>query len=342
MNSKICSKRNAAYIIAEVGQNHQGDYEIASKYVKELSQTGVDAIKFQMRNNDYLFSLEQLEREYNSPTAFADTYGAHRKALELDLDEMKKLQDLCTKHSVDFLCTPFDEPSLENLISMGNKVVKVSSFDFGNLPFLTKIIESNIHFIMSTGGADDTSLENAMDELLKLTTNFSLLHCVSQYPCEATMVNLSKISLLKEKFPQIQVGLSDHFNGVITGPLGWLLGAEIFEKHVTFNRSWKGTDHPFALTIDGMKKFVRDINRARDMVSVPSEYEYGEEYVFKKLGKTFIANKDISKGEQFTLNNIRGRIVGDGIPVRQASILLQKPSKRDYRIGDVIDYDEIS
>lgn len=335
------SKKNAAYIIAEVGQNHQGDFEIAAKYVEELSRTGVDAIKFQMRDNNYLFSTQQLDREYNSPTAFATTYGAHRKALELDLDEMKKLKDLCEKYELDFLCTPFDEPSLYNLIQMGSKVVKVSSFDFGNLPFLNKIIENNLHFIMSTGGADDATLEDAMIELIKLTTNFSLLHCVSQYPCDASMVNLRKISELKENYPQISIGLSDHYNGVITGPLGLLMGSKIFEKHVTFNRSWKGTDHAFALTTDGMKKFVRDINRARKMLSVPVGYEYGEEYVFKKLGKTFVACKDISQGDNFTMHNVRGRIVGEGIPVRQASRLLKAISKRYYQVGDVINIDEI-
>lgn len=335
------SKKNAAYIIAEVGQNHQGDFEIASRYVEELSRTGVDAVKFQMRDNAYLFSAQQLEKEYNSPTAFASTYGAHRQALELDLDEIKKLRDLCVKFEVDFLCTPFDEPSLHNLFQMGNRVVKVSSFDFGNLPFLQKIIDKNVHFIMSTGGTDDITLEDAMAELLKITTNFSLLHCVSQYPCDASMVNLGRISDLKDKYPQITIGLSDHYNGLITGPLGYLAGARIFEKHVTFNRAWKGTDHPFALTIDGMRKFVRDINRASEMLVSPDAYKYGEEQVFKKLGKTFIASEDINRGDMFTIHNVRGRIVGEGIPVRNASKLLKRMSKCNYKAGDIISIKEI-
>lgn len=156
------------------------------------------------------------------------------------------------------------------------------------------------------------------------------------------MVNLRKISDLKESYPQITVGLSDHYNGVITGPLGYLMGARMFEKHVTFNRAWKGTDHPFALTIDGMKKVVRDINRTRDMLAVPDGYKYGEEQVFKKLGKTFIACEDITSGDKFTIHNVLGRIVGEGIPVRQASRLLKVISKRNYNAGDVINTDEIN
>lgn len=336
IESKLKSNKNAAYVIAEVGQNHQGSFDTAVKYVDELARIGVDAVKFQMRDNDYLFSPQKLREKYNSNNAFAETYGEHRKALELSVEEMARLREHCKNAGVDFMCTPFDEPSLEHLINMDVDSLKIASFDFGNMPFLSKVASTNKHFVMSVGGGKYDLVDKVVGKLLEKSANFSLLHCVSEYPCPVEKVNLGRIRYLKDHYPSVQVGLSDHFSGIVTGPLGALMGAEIFEKHVTFNRSWKGTDHPFSLTIDAMERFIRDINRANLLVGTQEPEGLGSEYVFQKLGKSLIASVDIEKGEPLSEENMSGVIIGEGIPVRESINLLGRLAGRCYRKGELI------
>ena len=340
MNTLV-SQKNAAYVIAEVGQNHQGDFDLAIRYIDELARIGVDAVKFQMRDNQALFSKERLEAPYESPNAFAETYGAHRDALEFSFEEMKRLREHTAKQGVDFMCTPFDDNSLERLIDIDVDLIKIASFDFGNLPYLIKVIETGKPFVLSAGGSNYKLVDQFVNELSRLSENFSLLHCVSQYPCPAEAVNLGRIEYLKAKFPSCQIGLSDHFSGILTGPLGLLAGAEVFEKHVTFNRSWKGTDHSFALTIDGMQRFIRDINRVESLFGVAEPNEIGGEYVFKKLGKSITAAAKINPGEEFEVANLASQITGFGIPVRESMSLIGKTASRSYEEGDVIDVHEL-
>lgn len=338
---KLKSKKNAAYVIAEVGQNHQGDFDTAIKYIDELARIGVDAVKFQMRNNASLFSKEKLAEPYNSNNAFGATYGEHRAALELSVEEMSRLRKHAADRDVDFMCTPFDTVSLNNLIGMDVDLLKIASFDFGNILFLEEVIKSGKPFVISAGGSDYSFVNRFVSELINRKAEFSLLHCVSEYPCPVEKVNLGRISYLKDQFPGLQIGLSDHFSGIITGPLGVLAGAEVFEKHVTFNRSWKGTDHSFALTIDGMEKFIRDINRAKPLMGNVEPENIGKEYVFEKLGKSIVAQKNIQVGEAFTTKNITGVITGSGLPVRRSLKLIGKTSKTAYNTGDVVDGVEV-
>ena len=127
------------YVIAEVGQNHQGDIDTAIEYIRVFALQGADAIKFQTRNNKVLFAKEAYEKSYDSENAFAASYGEHREMLELDLQYLPLLKEECRNNNVAFMSTPFDEPSLEVLVDLDVDIIKIASFDLGNLPFIDKI-----------------------------------------------------------------------------------------------------------------------------------------------------------------------------------------------------------
>ena len=138
------------------------------------------------------------------------------------------------------------------------------------------------------------------------------------------------------------VGLSDHFNGILSGPIGYMNGARVFEKHVTFNRANKGTDHSFALEPKGFESFVRDIKRTPIMNRAGDVSSLGEEKVFKKLGKSICASENISMGKICSEQNIRGLIdVEQGIPVRESVNLIGKKSKREYKEGELVELSEL-
>jgi len=335
-------KNKNIYIIAEVGQNHQGNVEIALEYIRTFAAAGANAIKFQTRNNKYLFSEEAYNVDYNSENAFAKSYGEHREKLELDREEIILLIDECRKHKVEFMSTPFDEPSLDLLVSLGVDLFKIASFDLGNLPFIKKIAETGASVVMSIGGGQEDQIDESIQLLKKHNIELAVLHCVSEYPCTAERLGLSNIKKLIKKYPDTIIGSSDHFNGILSGPVARMLGATIFEKHVTLDRSWQGTDHSFALEAHGFKNFVRDIERAPTMLTEKPKNDLGEEPVFKKLGKSIIASKDISAGHKISYDDLTGMIFTDNhIPVRNSNLILGKKSPKSYKKGEPILKDDL-
>lgn len=330
------------FVIAEVGQNHQGDLEIAREFIRIFAFEGADAIKFQTRNNKYLFSSDAYESPYTSENAFADTYGAHREHLELKPEWLPILKADCVKYGVKFMSTPFDEPSLELLKDIDVDILKIASFDIGNLPLIHRIAKLGKPVVMSVGGGKIDQIRSSVDVFLKHHDEVAILHCVSEYPCEYNRLGLNNIELLIKEFPLCTIGSSDHFNGILSGPVAYLKGARIFEKHVTLNRAWKGTDHSFALEPDGFRKFVRDIKRVRHMLPPKPMDDIGNEKVFKKLGKSLIAYVDIEAGDELTLDKLSGRIFNTQfIPVRESNQIIGRVVKRNITKGEPIQYTDI-
>lgn len=327
------------FVIAEVGQNHQGDLDKAREYIRIFAFEGADAVKFQTRCNKYLLSQDAYEASYDSENAFAETYGAHREHLELNPEWLPVLKEDCVKHGVKFMSTPFDEPSLELLKQIDVDILKIASFDLGNLPFINRIARLGKPVAISVGGGKIDQIRSSIDVLLKHHDDVAILHCVSEYPCEYNRLGLNSIELLIAEFPQCTIGSSDHFNGTLSGPIAYMKGARVFEKHVTLNRAWKGTDHSFSLEPEGFRKFVRDIKRVRHMMPPKPTDDLGNERVFKKLGKSLIANTDIKAGEKMTLENLSGVIFrGQYIPVRESGLVLGRIVIKDIKKGEPIQY----
>jgi len=330
------------FVIAEVGQNHQGDLATAREFIRIFAFEGADAIKFQTRSNKDLFSQDAYEAPYTSENAFAETYGAHREHLELKPEWLPILKEDCANHGVKFMSTPFDEPSLELLKEIDVDILKVASFDLGNLPFIHRIAALGKPVVMSVGGGKIDQIRSSVEVLLNHHDEVAILHCVSEYPCEYNRLGLSNVEVLIKEFPQCAIGSSDHFNGILSGPVAYMKGARVFEKHVTLNRAWKGTDHGFALEPDGFRKFIRDVKRVRHMLPPKPKDDLGNEYVFKKLGKSLVAYIDIKAGEEIILEHLSGCIFNTQyIPVRQSNQIVGSVAKRDIAKGDPIHYTDI-
>lgn len=326
-----------SFVIAEIGQNHNGDLDLAREYIRIFAREGADAVKFQTRNNKYLFEQDAYEAPYASENAFADTYGAHRERLELKPEWLPILKEDCIKHGVRFMSTPFDEPSLELLKSIDVDILKVASFDLGNLPLIHRMAALGKPVVMSVGGGKIDQIRSSVEVLLKHHDDVAILHCVSEYPCEYNRLGLNNIDALIKEFPQCTIGSSDHFNGILSGPVAYLKGARVFEKHVTLNRASKGTDHSFALEPEGFRKFVRDIRRVRHMLPPKPADDLGKEKVFKKLGKSIVAYINIKAGDIITLDHLSGRIFSTQyIPVRESNHIIGKVAKRDISKGEPI------
>tara|TARA_B100000123_G_scaffold237671_1_gene189547 strand:- start:398 stop:1435 length:1038 start_codon:yes stop_codon:yes gene_type:complete len=336
------TQNSDAYIIAEVGQNHQGELDLAIEYINIFASEGADAIKFQTRDNKYLFAKEAYEKKYESENAFADVYGEHRELLELNTEWLPILKDECKKNNVHFMSTPFDEPSLNLLEDLEIDSYKVASFDLGNLPFIDKIAQTGKPVVMSIGGGKTDQIKASVETILKYHDDLAILHCVSEYPCEYDRLGLENIKVLQEAFPSCAIGSSDHFNGTLSGPVAYMIGARVFEKHVTLNRAWKGTDHSFALEREGFRKFVRDIRRVSYMLPEKPKDDLGKEYVFQKLGKSITLSKDLKKGDVIAIDDLSGKIFNETyIPVRESNNVIGKKVSKDFAAGEIIKHEDL-
>ena len=330
---------NNLEIIAEVGQNHQGNIENALRYIEKFTKLGATSIKFQARSNKNLFDSSRYNLVYDSPNAFGRTYGEHREKLEFKEEEFEIIKKATHHSKSKFCCTPFDEQSLEMLIRLNVDMIKVASFDMGNLPFLNQIGKTKKPIVISTGGA---GIEVIVDSLKAIDygQKIFVLHCTSEYPCTADKVNLSMIPKLINQFPKYNIGISDHFNGILTGPLARILGAVAFEKHVTFDRSLKGSDHNFSLEPDGFRKFVRDIKRTEILFSRKDTKSIGNEEVFERLGKSCVASQDLKSGENIKLEHITGKIFDkQKIPIRDCKKLIGKTLNQSMKKGEEFKYE---
>jgi sialic acid synthase len=336
-------KSDHPFIIAEVGQNHNGDLDLAREYIRIFAFEGADAIKFQTRNNKYLFSQDAYDAPYNSENAFADNYGAHREKLELKPEWLPILKEDCIKHGVKFMSTPFDEPSLDLLNKVDVDLLKIASFDLGNLPLIHRIAALGKPVVISIGGGKIDQIRSSVEVLLSNIDEVTILHCVSEYPCEYNRLGLDNIEILIKEFPKCTIGSSDHFNGILSGPVAYMKGARVFEKHVTLNRAWKGTDHSFALEAEGFRKFVRDIKRVKHMLPPKPVDDLGKEKVFKKLGKSLVAYVDIKADDKITLDHLSGRIFNTiHTPVRESNQVIGSVAKRDIAKGEPIHYTDLA
>lgn len=325
-------------IIAEVGQNHQGDVRLAKKYVNIFAKVGADIIKFQSRDNKNLFDSNAYNAIYNSENSFGKSYGEHREILELNKNELIAIKKECKKNGVAFMCTPFDEISLDLICEVGVDLIKIASFDLGNLPFIKKIANKKKPVVISVGGGNQKQILDSVKLLEKKKIKCIILHCVSEYPCNYNRLDLEKIKKLKKMFPKSIIGSSDHYNGILSGPVAYMQGARVFEKHVTLNRGWKGSDHSFALEPEGFRKFVRDIKRTPFMIKSKPTKHIGKEIVFQRLGKSIIANKKILAGKKISIDDLSGKIfLKQYIPVRESNTVIGKISLRTFEKGEVIE-----
>jgi sialic acid synthase SpsE len=258
LNGTIIGNNLPVYIVAEIGQNHNGDIDIAEKLIDMASRCGANAVKFQKRDIPSELTEQAFSEAYINSNSYGKTYGEHREFLELNEEQHRHLKNYAKDRNITYFCTPCDILSVEMLERLDCPFFKVASRDITNIPLLNKLATLNKPIIFSTGMADLEDINQAMKFLKSEKNEIIIMHCTSQYPCKIENVNFNAITTLKEKFGTL-VGMSDHTSGVIIGATSIVYGAVVVEKHITLNRTMKGTDHPGSLEEVGLRKLVEYI-----------------------------------------------------------------------------------
>ena len=313
VDGRVITRDGAAYVIAEVGHNHQGDVEKAKALIHAAKECGADAVKLQKRDNRTLYTRALYEAPYDNEHSFGRTYGEHREALELTAADWLELREFSREEGLTLFGTVFDEPSADLLAELDLPAFKVASADLVNTPLLRHVAGLGKPVFLSTGGGTLEDVERAVETILPLNQQLCVMQCTAAYPCEVDELNLQVVHAYRERFPDLVVGLSDHQSGIAMALVGYMLGARVIEKHFTLNHAWKGSDHAFSLMPEGMRRLVRDLHRVPaalgDGVKRPLP---SEERPLEKMGKKLVAGRDLPAGHVVVTGDLVAKSPADG------------------------------
>jgi N,N'-diacetyllegionaminate synthase len=312
-------------IIAEVGSNHEGDLELACEIIEKFADAGADVIKFQG------FIVEDMI----PPTA---SYYDRMKKLEIKKEWYPILIKECQKNNVKFLSTATSFKSLEWMEKAGATMYKVASGNATHLPIIDKLIEINKPIIISVGLL---SLEEIIDlvEYFKMNNfnKFSLLHCHVEYPTPIKKANLKNITILKEIFPYIKIGYSDHTLSTLTPSIATALGAEIIEKHIYLRKGKLGMDYDVAIGLEEFREMVNMIKDTKKMIK--SDFRLGD--LKFEYRRSFHTKEDIKKGEILSWKNLKISRPEDGILPKHYKQILGKKAKIDIQKEKALQWEMI-
>ena len=352
------------YIIAEAGVNHNGSLDIAMALVKAASNAGADAVKFQTFKAENLVSVSAPKAEYQKKTTGGTgSQFEMLKKLELSEEFHRALFDQCRVLGIDFLSTPFDFKSVDFLYKEVNlKLLKLSSGEITNAPLLLKVAKTAKPVIVSTGmstladieaalgvlafgylGCDDNPTEmnfrNAFCSSMGqdvLREKVTLLHCTTEYPSPMDEVNLDAMETLRAAFG-LQIGYSDHTEGIAVPIAAVARGAKVIEKHFTLNRTLPGPDHKASIEPDQLREMILSIRSVEAALGssqkIPSP---SEQKNIEIVRKSLVVTSEVLQGELLTEDNLGVKRPGTGISPFKYWDYLGKRAVKDYHQDDLL------
>lgn len=323
------------FVIAEVGNNHNGSLALAKQLVDAAIGCGADCVKFQLRNREALYRCkadgsraEDLGVEYIQDLL---------DKVELSLDEHRQLRAYCAEKGITYLCTPWDEPSVDVLAELDVAALKIASADLCNPYLIAKAASLGKPMILSTGMSFEHEIIAAIKQLNALGIPFALLHCNSAYPAPESDIQLGYLGRLKELHGLI--GYSGHERGAAVTLGAVALGAKLVERHITLDRNMEGPDHLASLEPEEFRQLVdgiRQLELALPWQGPGRHASQGELLNRENLGKSVIAACNIPRGTILDQAMLRVASPGQGLPPYRLPELLGKPATRDIAQGDFL------
>ncbi len=335
----MLTKKNKTLIIAEAGVNHNGKLSLAKKLIKIAKNSGADVVKFQTFIPSNLVTnkakLAKYQKTKNNKTKQINML----EKLSLTKKMHYKLKAYCDKLEIEFCSTAFDIQSLELLLSIGIKRIKIPSGEITNYELLNYISALNYPIILSTGMSDNKEIAKAIKILTQRKIqrkNITVLHCNSSYPTPMKDVNLMAMRSIK-LYNKTEIGLSDHSNGIEVPIAAVAMGATIIEKHFTLDRTFEGPDHKSSLSPSELTNMVKSIRNIEIAIGDGIKKITTSESINKNIvRKSLVAAKKIRKGDIFDNENITAKRPGNGLSPMLLNNLIGKKAKRNYLVDELI------
>lgn len=327
-------------VIAEAGVNHDGDLTKAMQLIDAAADSGADVVKFQTFKAQHLVTTEaelaQYQRRVSAHHIGEPDSNSQLRLLEklqLTREDHTKLKEHCDRRGIEFFSTAFDLGSLDLLMEMGARRVKIPSGEITNLPYLRKVATFNCDVIMSTGMADLSEVADAINclEAAGLPKNkITVLHCTTEYPAPIEDVNLRAMVTMRETFG-LRVGYSDHTEGIDVPIAASALGAAVIEKHFTLDQKASGPDHAASIEPPELKRMVQGIRRIElALGSEKKKCTSSERQNLPLVRKSIVAAKAIRKGELFSEENLTVKRPASGISPMLWDSVIGKQASRSF------------
>jgi len=327
-------------IIAEIGVNHNGSLLIAKKLIKKAAEAGANYVKFQVYNTEDLIVRKLKKAEYQKKNDSFATQDEMLKKYQLSQSNFLELFNFSKKLKIGFMSSAFDLSSIDFLCDvLKNKIIKIPSSEITNYPYLVHIAKKKKKLILSTGMANLKEIRNAIFTISKFGTpkkNITLFHCVSEYPTSDAKANILSIIKLRKKF-NLNIGYSDHTQGIEASKVAVSIGATFIEKHLTLDTKMKGPDHFASINPSNFKKMIDGIKRVEKLLGKAAVKPTSEEIKNSKLvRKKIVALRYIKKGEKFNSNNITTKRAYKGISGMNWNNIIGKNAKKNFLKDEVI------
>lgn len=316
------------FVIAEIGINHNGDVEIAKKLIDAAADAGADAVKFQKRTTEEILTKEGLNKAYTSPHAFAPTYGEHRNKLEFNEAQYRELKKYAAKKNILFFASVWDHTSADFLEQLDIDAYKIPSADLINIPLLEHVAKKGRPILLSSGMNTLEEIDDAMRAVLKHNHRVVLFHCLSLYPSPEDKINLKFMEVLKNRFHPLPIGYSGHEIDLLPTLAAVAQGAHIIERHLTLDKTMKGSDHSGSLEPHQLKELIDMIKRIEKINGIAEKVIYDELIPLReKLAKSIATKVAIPAGTVITRDMLTIKGPGHGIA----------PGKLDEMVGRIVE-----
>lgn len=319
--------KSKTFVIAEIGNNHNGNYDLAIEMVDAAHNAGADCVKFQMRNMSSVYRKKTLARK-------GEDLGTEYvldllERFQLSSEEHFEISKYCKKNGILYLCTPWDIESVDVLEKFDVQAYKVASADLTNLPLIEYIVNTGKPLILSTGMSLIEEIKITVKFLNSKEADFALLHCNSTYPAPFHDINLNWIKSLKGIHPLI--GYSGHERGIAVTLAAVGLGAKIIERHFTFDRSMEGPDHSASLEREEFRALVSGIREIEKSLGngKSRKISQGEMINRENLSKSLVSTQDLTKGTVIEPHHLKVMSPGQGLSAQNYDKLIGQKIQRD-------------
>ncbi|HIE57913.1 MAG TPA: N-acetylneuraminate synthase [Anaerolineales bacterium] len=333
IGDRLVGDGQPAFIIAEIGVNHNGILDYAFRLIDAAVEAGADAAKFQKRSLKKLYPQKYLDNS-NTGEKNLNYLLPILQRVELSDEDYYKIVDYCDQKGITFLCSAFDDESADFVDSLGVPAFKTASADMINLPLLDYLTRKGKPLIVSTGMSRWDEVVTTVEFLKERDAEFALLHCNSTYPASFGDINLRFMDRLREF--GVPVGYSGHERGIAVSTVAAALGACIIERHITLDRTMDGPDHAASLEPQGFQKMVRDIRQVSEALGTGREkyFTMGEILNREVLAKSLVATRRIEPGETVSREMVTVKGPGQGLSPQKYTELLGRRIERVIEADD--------
>ena len=279
IGNRIVGDGHPAYVIAEIGINHNGDIEVAKQIIDAAVHAGVDAVKFQKRTPEVATPPEQQKQMRETPWGYI-TYLEYRHKVEFTAEQYHEIDDFCKERNVPWMVSVWDEPAVDFMENFDTPAYKIPSASLTDHKLLKHVRKTGKPMIISTGMSTMGQIKKAVKIIGE--ENLIIMHCTSTYPCEPEELNLKMIETLRTEFPNNPIGYSGHEVGLVPSAIAVALGACAVERHITLDRAMWGSDQAASVEPGGFERLVKYIRVAEASVGDGVKKVYDSEMATMK------------------------------------------------------------